>query len=336
MRTGFSWRSAARSPRSCSTTRRSTSTTSRPATRCARCSRPSSPIPRVRVVVFRATGDHFSAGADLAEFGTAPSLFAMRDARWARDVWGLLRAVAGAHDRVDAGQRGRVRVRARTPVRRPHRGRRLRCGAARGAGRHAPGGRREPDAAARGGDERGARGRDHRGAGAGIRRACTRVRRRGGAGCRTACPHRRARRPSSRRARPRRCERPRRRCGRRSTSRSPWAWRARPTSRRRCARRPDVAEWAPPSLGGCPHSRESSDPFPPVSDPEEYDKLRRRVLWKMPSGLYVLGSTGGRASQRHDHQLGHAALVRPEARGCERGTGGVHARAGGRRRRVQP
>jgi len=49
--------------------------------------------PDVRVVVFTATGDHFSAGADLKEFGTAPSLFAMRDARWGRDVWGLLRAV---------------------------------------------------------------------------------------------------------------------------------------------------------------------------------------------------------------------------------------------------
>ena len=47
----------------------------------------------VRVVVFRALGDHFSAGADLREFGTARSLFAMRDARWGRDVWGLLRAV---------------------------------------------------------------------------------------------------------------------------------------------------------------------------------------------------------------------------------------------------
>jgi enoyl-CoA hydratase/carnithine racemase len=47
----------------------------------------------VRVVVFRAAGDHFSAGADLREFGTAPSLFAMRDARWGRDVWGLLRSV---------------------------------------------------------------------------------------------------------------------------------------------------------------------------------------------------------------------------------------------------
>jgi enoyl-CoA hydratase/carnithine racemase len=49
--------------------------------------------PTVRVLVFTATGEHFSAGADLAEFGTAPSLFAMRDARWGRDVWGLLRAV---------------------------------------------------------------------------------------------------------------------------------------------------------------------------------------------------------------------------------------------------
>jgi enoyl-CoA hydratase/carnithine racemase len=49
--------------------------------------------PGVRVVVFTATGDHFSAGADLKEFGTAPSLFAMRDARWERDVWGLLHSV---------------------------------------------------------------------------------------------------------------------------------------------------------------------------------------------------------------------------------------------------
>jgi enoyl-CoA hydratase/3-hydroxypropionyl-coenzyme A dehydratase len=49
--------------------------------------------PAVRVVVFTATGEHFSAGADLREFGTAPSVFAMRDARWARDVWGLLRSV---------------------------------------------------------------------------------------------------------------------------------------------------------------------------------------------------------------------------------------------------
>jgi len=38
-------------------------------------------------------------------------------------------------------------------------------------------------------------------------------------------------------------------------------------------------------------------PFPPgVEGPEaeaEYDRLRRRVLWKMPSGLYVVGSRHG-------------------------------------------
>jgi flavin reductase (DIM6/NTAB) family NADH-FMN oxidoreductase RutF len=34
-------------------------------------------------------------------------------------------------------------------------------------------------------------------------------------------------------------------------------------------------------------------PVPPAQDPEEYDKLRRRILWKMPSGLYVLGSRAG-------------------------------------------
>lgn len=34
-------------------------------------------------------------------------------------------------------------------------------------------------------------------------------------------------------------------------------------------------------------------PFPKGSDPEEYDKLRRRVLWTMPSGLYVVGARAG-------------------------------------------
>ena len=32
-------------------------------------------------------------------------------------------------------------------------------------------------------------------------------------------------------------------------------------------------------------------PFPAGADADEYDRLRRRVLWKMPSGLYVVGST---------------------------------------------
>ena len=34
-------------------------------------------------------------------------------------------------------------------------------------------------------------------------------------------------------------------------------------------------------------------PFPPGADPEEYDKLRRRVLWTFPYGLYVVGSRAG-------------------------------------------
>lgn len=32
-------------------------------------------------------------------------------------------------------------------------------------------------------------------------------------------------------------------------------------------------------------------PFPEGVDPDTYDRLRRRVLWKMPSGLYVVGAT---------------------------------------------
>ena len=34
-------------------------------------------------------------------------------------------------------------------------------------------------------------------------------------------------------------------------------------------------------------------PFPADADPDEYDRLRRRVLWTMPSGLYVVGSRDG-------------------------------------------
>ncbi|MGO8876367.1 MAG: flavin reductase family protein [Acidimicrobiales bacterium] len=34
-------------------------------------------------------------------------------------------------------------------------------------------------------------------------------------------------------------------------------------------------------------------PFPPGADHDAYDRLRRRVLWKLPMGLYVLGSRCG-------------------------------------------
>ena len=34
-------------------------------------------------------------------------------------------------------------------------------------------------------------------------------------------------------------------------------------------------------------------PFPEGADPDEYDRLRRRVMWKMPTGLFVIGSRAG-------------------------------------------
>lgn len=47
--------------------------------------------PDVRVVIVRGNGERaFSAGADVKEFGTAPSYLAARDARLQRDVWGLM------------------------------------------------------------------------------------------------------------------------------------------------------------------------------------------------------------------------------------------------------
>lgn len=47
--------------------------------------------PTVRVVLLEGAGDRaFSAGADITEFGTAPSLIAAREARLRRDLWGVL------------------------------------------------------------------------------------------------------------------------------------------------------------------------------------------------------------------------------------------------------
>ncbi len=34
-------------------------------------------------------------------------------------------------------------------------------------------------------------------------------------------------------------------------------------------------------------------PFPTGVDPTEYERIRRRVLWKLPTGLYLLGSRAG-------------------------------------------
>ena len=46
--------------------------------------------PDARSVLLRAAGPHFSAGADLSEFGTADHLLDARRIRWDRDPWGLL------------------------------------------------------------------------------------------------------------------------------------------------------------------------------------------------------------------------------------------------------
>jgi len=49
-------------------------------------------------------------------------------------------------------------------------------------------------------------------------------------------------------------------------------------------------------------------PFPNGADPDEYDRLRRRVLWKMPSGLYVVGSTD-KGERRNGMTLNWATQV---------------------------
>jgi len=47
--------------------------------------------PEVQVVIFRGAGERaFSAGADIGEFGTAPSYVESRRARRERDLWGLI------------------------------------------------------------------------------------------------------------------------------------------------------------------------------------------------------------------------------------------------------
>ena len=60
----------------------------------------------VRVLLLRGAGERgFCAGADLTEFGTAPSQMAARQARWERDIFGDLRdlkipTVAAMHGHV--------------------------------------------------------------------------------------------------------------------------------------------------------------------------------------------------------------------------------------------
>lgn len=43
----------------------------------------------IRAILLSGEGENFCSGADLTEFGTAPSIAAARDARWSRDLWSL-------------------------------------------------------------------------------------------------------------------------------------------------------------------------------------------------------------------------------------------------------
>ena len=50
--------------------------------------------PDVRAVIVRGAGERgFCAGADLTEFGTAPSQVIARRVRWERDIWGLFLSI---------------------------------------------------------------------------------------------------------------------------------------------------------------------------------------------------------------------------------------------------
>src|SRR5262245_33528910 len=62
------------------------------------------------------------------------------------------------------------------------------------------------------------------------------------------------------------------------------------------------------SLRGMPVHEGPIGPFPPGADPDEYDRLRRRVFWTMPSGLYVLGSTD-KAERRNGMTLNWTTQV---------------------------
>ncbi|MCJ7743364.1 MAG: enoyl-CoA hydratase/isomerase family protein [Dehalococcoidales bacterium] len=50
--------------------------------------------PEVKVAILKGAGERaFCAGADLSEFLTAPSPIIARQARWARDIWGLFLSI---------------------------------------------------------------------------------------------------------------------------------------------------------------------------------------------------------------------------------------------------
>jgi enoyl-CoA hydratase/carnithine racemase len=71
--------------------------------------------PEVAVAIFKGAGERaFSAGADVSEFGTAPSVVEARRARRERDVWGYMLAIEKPLiAAIKAPRRRRARARAR-------------------------------------------------------------------------------------------------------------------------------------------------------------------------------------------------------------------------------
>lgn len=63
--------------------------------------------------------------------------------------------------------------------------------------------------------------------------------------------------------------------------------------------------WAPMARHG-----DLVGPFPERADPEEFDRLRRRVLWQLPMGLYLLGT--GAKEQKNLMTLNWAMQVSVE------------------------
>jgi flavin reductase (DIM6/NTAB) family NADH-FMN oxidoreductase RutF len=53
-------------------------------------------------------------------------------------------------------------------------------------------------------------------------------------------------------------------------------------------------------------------PFPPGADPDGYDRLRRRLLWRMPSGIYLLGSAANGRRNLMTHNLAMQVSTEPK------------------------
>jgi flavin reductase (DIM6/NTAB) family NADH-FMN oxidoreductase RutF len=53
-------------------------------------------------------------------------------------------------------------------------------------------------------------------------------------------------------------------------------------------------------------------PFPEGADPETYDRLRRRALWRMPAGIYLLGSAFGARRNLMTHNWAMQVATKPK------------------------